>query len=71
VSVPVAVANIGALCTMHYGLVICPDPFPSRLVTTHTSSATAIVNNTMFARRDAIVVTIGRTTDRYDDRLVQ
>jgi len=28
--------------------VICPVPFPSRLITTHSSTVTAVVNNTMF-----------------------
>jgi len=51
---------------MHCGSVICPVPFPSRLTTTHTSTATAIV-----LRCDAIVVAVGRTTDRRDDGLVQ
>jgi len=46
VSVPVVVA--GAVCTMHCGSVICPVPFLSRLITTHTSTTAAVVNNTMF-----------------------
>jgi len=55
VSVPVA----GAVCTMHCGSVICPIPFPSRLITTHTSTAAAaVVNNTMVY--DAIVAAVGR-----------
>jgi len=42
VSVPVPV--VGAACRS----VICPVPFPSRLITTHASTAAAVVNNTMF-----------------------
>jgi len=43
-----------AVCTVHCRCrsIICPIPFPSRLITPHTSTATTIVNNTMFTRRD-------------------
>ena len=44
-----AVANIGAVCTMHcgWGSIICRVPFPSRLIMMHTSTAAVVVNNTM------------------------
>jgi len=40
---------------LHWGCgsIICPVPFPSRLITPHTSTATAVVNNTMFTPCDA------------------
>jgi len=58
VSVAVAVTVAGPVCTMHCWSIICPVPFPSRLITTHTSTAAAVVNNTMFD--DAIVDAVGR-----------
>ena len=47
-----AVANIGAVCTMHcgWGSIICPVPFPSRLIMPHTSTAAVVVNNTTTLR---------------------
>jgi len=44
----VAVAVAGPICTMHCVSIICPIPFPLRLITTHTSTAAAVVNNMMF-----------------------
>jgi len=38
----------GGRCTMHCVSIICPVPFPSRLITTHTSTAATVVNNMMF-----------------------
>jgi len=46
--------------------IICPVPFPSRLITTHTLTATTFVNNTLHD-----VASVGRATDRRDGRLVQ
>jgi len=55
---------------LHWGCgsIICPIPFPSRLclITSHTSTATTVVNNRMFTRRDAIVVAVGRATDQTE-----
>jgi len=48
VSVPVVMAGALSTITMHCESVICPVPFPSHLITTHTSTAAAAVNNTMF-----------------------
>jgi len=42
----------GILFDMPHTSIICAIPFPSRLITMHTPTATAIVNNTMFTRRD-------------------
>jgi len=44
----VALVNIGAVCTMHcgWGSIICPVPFPSRVIMPHTSTAAVVVNNT-------------------------
>ena len=53
-------------CSMHCGSIICPVPFPSILITPHTSTATAVVNNTVFTRRDAIVAAVGRATDQTE-----
>ena len=47
--------------------IICPVPFPARLITTHTLTTTAVANNTY----DAIVAAVGRATDCSDDRLLQ
>jgi len=46
VSVPVA--NMDAVCSMHCVSVICPVAFPSHLITTHTSTATTVVDDTTF-----------------------
>jgi len=64
----------GAVCTMLCGSVICPVPFPLCLITTHTSTAAAVVNNYDATRRDTIFAAIGYATDRHnrgDDGLVQ
>jgi len=45
--------------------IICAIPFPSRLITMHTPTATAIVNNMMFTRRDRCGHSAGTSqTDR-------
>ena len=41
--------------------IICPVLFPSSLIATHTSTATVVVNNTIFTRRDRRG---GRSRDR-------
>jgi len=39
---------------LHWGCgsIVCPVPFPSRLIAPHTSTATTVVNNTDTTRRD-------------------
>jgi len=65
--VSVAVANV-VQYALHLGCgsIICPVPFPSRLITQHTSTASAVVNNTVFTRRDAIVAAVGHATDQTE-----
>jgi len=43
----------------------CPVPFSSRLITTHTSTATAVVNNTL---HDATRSSCGGSCDRSPRR---
>jgi len=62
----VLVANIVAVCTNHLF-----HSFPSLLITPHTSTAAAVVNNMTLTQCNAIVVAVGRVTDRRDDCLIQ
>jgi len=66
------VAVAGPVCTMHCVSIICPVPFPSRLITTHTRQPLPPL--LIILRRDTVVVAVGRATDRRnrgDDGLVQ
>jgi len=65
--VSVAVANV-VQYALHWvcGSIICAVPFPSLLITPHTSTATAVVNNTVFTRRDAIVAAVGHATNQTE-----
>jgi len=65
--VSVAVANV-VQYALYWGCgsIICPVPFPSRIITPHTSTATAVVNNTVLTLCDAIVAAVGCATDQTE-----
>jgi len=65
-----ATRSMAVFClTCHVRQSSVPFPSPHVFITTHTSTATTVVNNNTL--HDAIIAAVGRTTDRGDDHLIQ